>query len=42
MKIQSVTVGLNLGFPLDTARIARAGRFVTRAKQAYDEIALEV
>ena len=42
MKIRSITVGLDPGFPLDTARIARAGRFVMRAKQACEEIGLEV
>ena len=42
MKIRSITVGLDPGFPLDTARIARAGRFVTRAKQACEENGLEV
>ncbi len=42
MKIRSITVGLDPRFPLDTARTARSGRFVTRAKQACEEIGLEV
>jgi len=42
MKIRSITVGLDPGFPLDPTRIARAGRFVARAKQACEENGLEV
>ena len=42
MKIRSITVGLDPGLPPDAARIARAGRFVTRAKQACEENGIEV
>ncbi len=42
MKIRSITYFLEPGDPLDEARIATAGRFLTQAKTAFQEAGYEV
>ena len=42
MKIRSITIGLDPGFPLKTARITQGGRFAREVKTLCEEEGLAV